>query len=108
VTPIPHFSYHVAERYDLERVAGVVRQIARDTPPFRVKTSGLGIFTGPERVLYVIVDHNPILAALHRRIWEAMDGLTDTANPYYHPDTGIRIITHKDVTTNCCRRSRID
>ncbi len=99
MTPIPHFSYHVAEHYDMERVAGIVRQIARDTPPFRVKTSGLGIFTGPDRVLYVIVDHNPVLAALHRRIWEAMDGLTDTANPYYHPDNWHPhiTITHKDV-----------
>ncbi len=31
VTPFPHFSYHVAEQYEVDKLTEIVRQVARDT-----------------------------------------------------------------------------
>ena len=45
-TPFPHFSYHVAAEYDMNRLESRLRTLARRMAPFRVCTSGLGIFTG--------------------------------------------------------------
>lgn len=47
----PHFSYHVAEKYDLDRVHAELEGLARMLKPFTVRTSGIGIFTRKQPVI---------------------------------------------------------
>ncbi len=69
VTPFPHFSFQVAEEYDVGEVEQFLRGLAARTRPFRATTAGLGIFTSEQPVLYVSLVRGPRLDALHREIW---------------------------------------
>src|SRR5437764_1394983 len=73
VTPYPHFSYHVADHYDLTVLEPTLRRIAQGAPPFVVRTTGLGIFTGSSPVLYVPVVRDPVLTEFQRRLWQAVE-----------------------------------
>jgi hypothetical protein len=45
-TPYPHFSYHIALYYDVEKIESVLKRITANIRKFKVRTSGLGIFSG--------------------------------------------------------------
>lgn len=77
--PFPHVSYHVAERYDLERVAATLARAAARTQPFTARVTGLGAFTAPEPTLYLAVERGPGLEALHATLWEALATEPDLA-----------------------------
>jgi len=66
VTPYPHFSYHVAQGYDVDKVESVLQRITSNITTFKVRTSGLGIFTGASPVLYIPVARSLELAELHQ------------------------------------------
>ncbi|HEX6385194.1 MAG TPA: 2'-5' RNA ligase family protein, partial [Anaerolineae bacterium] len=93
VVHYPHFSYHVAGDYDLDRLAAALEAIARETAAFTVKASGLGIFTGPEPVLYVPVVRSAALTALHQRVWTAVEHASRDSIAYYAPDLWLPHIT---------------
>src|SRR5262245_39184 len=67
--PVPHFSFHVAEKYNREKLDITLKQAAREMSPFMVRTNGLGIFTGKEPVLYIPVTRTPELTQFHQRLW---------------------------------------
>ena len=92
-TPFPHFSYHVAPGYDLALLRTRLEQFARTTPPFRVRTAGLGIFTGPNPVIYMPVVRSPLLSALHQALWPAVEETATGGLTYYQPDLWIPHIT---------------
>ena len=97
--PIPHFSYQVAEAYDLDRLQTVLGNIAHNTAPFPAKTTGLGIFTGSESVhpvLYVPVVRSPQLTAFQRLIWYETLSLGTGVADYYAPDNWIPHIALAD------------
>lgn len=83
---IPHLTYHVATDYDTGVVVPHLRHIASQTPPFVIQTNGLGLFTGPQPVLYIYVRPSPHLDALHRRVWDAIDGSAGGPSLLYNPD----------------------
>ncbi|MFW5708709.1 MAG: 2'-5' RNA ligase family protein [Chloroflexota bacterium] len=85
VTPIPHFSYHVAENYDISQLDELLELFTRQIEPFTIRTSGLGIFTGPEPVLYIPVVPDGNLLSIHRRIWQAIDATAQGSSLYYQP-----------------------
>ena len=99
VVNYPHFSYHVAEDYKLDRLAAVLEAIARQTAAFTVKASGLGIFTGPEPVLYVPIVRSAMLTKLHRQVWTAVEPTSRDSIAYYTPDLWLPHITlgHDDI-----------
>lgn len=99
ITPVAHFSYHVSEGYDSERIGQVLDDIAGKVSPFVVKTVGLGIFTGDDPVLYVPVLLNPALITLHEQLWSALAEIATGPLHLYHPDRWQPHITltHKDV-----------
>jgi 2'-5' RNA ligase len=87
ITAFPHFSYQVAEAYDEATCDGLLRALAARTRPFRVRTTGLGIFTVASPILYIPLVRSPQLAALHREIWDGVRQTTPGAVAhYYHPD----------------------
>ena len=100
ITPYPHFSYHVAQAYDDMQLDVALRDVARRTEPFRVQTTGLGVFTGELPVLYLPVVRTRELSSLHGELWKAISPLASGAVSYYRPATWMPHITlaHGDLT----------
>lgn len=90
---LPHFSYQVAEEYDVGRLKELLRGFAREVSPFEVRTSGLGVFTGERPVLYVPIVRTPALSWLHRVLWRELSGTGQNISGYYRPEYWIPHIT---------------
>lgn len=99
-TPYPHFSYHVATDYDLERLPSVLEGIAGETAVFSISTSSLGVFTGANPVLYIPVVRAGALGHLHEQVWTAVEPISSGAQVYYSPANWLPHITlaQHDVT----------
>lgn len=99
-TPFPHFSYQVAAGYDPDALRPILQRRARDQPPFRVRTGGLGLFTGASPVLYVPVVRDEPLARFHGALWSNLAGAGAGVLPYYRPESWLPHITlaHGDLT----------
>jgi hypothetical protein len=93
VTPYPHFSYHVAQVYDVDKIEPVLQRITSNITTFKVRTSGLGIFTGTSPVLYIPVARNLELTELHQELWEQISPSSSGAQEYYHPNQWMPHIT---------------
>jgi 2'-5' RNA ligase len=70
-TPDPHITYQLAGVAKRTALIDVLARVARQTQPFAAYTTGLGIFPGPNPVIYIPVLRSEALNALHRRIHEA-------------------------------------
>jgi 2'-5' RNA ligase len=99
-TAVPHFSYHVAPTYDLEKVKTVLLEMRATTPPLTVRTTGIGIFPGALPVLYIPIARSPELQALHTRLWPKLQAIAHDSLDYYAPHNWFPHITlgHKDIT----------
>ena len=86
VTPYPHFSWQISEEYDFDRLEAAMQQVAARAKPFAVKTAGLGIFSGENPVVYLLVARNSRMAQLHNEIWQATSGLGTGVSEYYNDD----------------------
>lgn len=93
MTPIPHFSYHVAEAYDGEALNEVLSDCARQWAPFTIRTAGLGIFTGTQPVLYVPVVRDANLTALHADLVERLQPIARQPVCHYLPRNWLPHIT---------------
>jgi 2'-5' RNA ligase len=93
VTPFPHFSYHVAGDYDRPALEAVLRDFARTQAPFRVTTTGLGIFTGAAPVVYIPVVRDPALTAFHQALWPRLEAVARGGSAYYAPAAWVPHIT---------------
>ncbi len=93
VTPYPHVSYHVAAQYDLLRLDPILQRMAGETAPFRLRTAGLGVFTGAQPVLYLPVVRTAPLSLVHAALWQAIAPAAGGSNGYYHPDQWMPHIT---------------
>ena len=98
-TPFPHFSYHVAEGYDMDLLESILPRLVSHSAAFRVRTAGLGVFSGDHPVLYVPVVRNPALSALHQRLWRELAGASAGTVEYYHPERWMPHITLADDDT---------
>jgi 2'-5' RNA ligase len=93
VTPYPHFSYHVAQDYDVDKLESVLKRITSNITTFKVRTSGLGIFTGASPVLYIPVVRSQELTQLHAELWQEISPASSGVQEYYHPDQWMPHIT---------------
>ena len=89
----PHFSYQVAMRYNVKSLEAALRQIAASKTSFQVKTSGLGIFTRPQLVLYIPVVCSPELMQFHEALWQEISSTGSGIEDYYHASHWIPHIT---------------
>jgi 2'-5' RNA ligase len=104
--PLPHFSWHVAEAYDDSLIKTELKDLTHGKGPLIVRTTGLGLFTGPSPVIYIPVVKDAALAAYHQAIWEHIQPLANQPLPFYSPDAWVPHITlaYGDVnpkTLNC-------
>ncbi len=93
VTPYPHFSYQIAPQYATDRLEDALRAFAAGTAPFRVRTSGLGVFTGASPVLYIPVVRDPQLTAFQRALWDATAPTGTGVSDLYAPEHWMPHIT---------------
>jgi 2'-5' RNA ligase len=92
-SPYPHFSWLSAEELKWNAIQTRLRRICASTQSFKVRTAGLGIFTGPRPILYLPLVKTLELMRLHERIWKAELKYLVQPNAYYAPGSWIPHIT---------------
>lgn len=92
-TPIPHFSWQGADRYQFEQVETVLQTLSQEIQPFTVNVSGIGIFTGLQPVIYLALIKDSTLLNIHRQIWERVLPYAVKPNLYYDPRSWVPHIT---------------
>lgn len=99
---VPHFSYHVAENYDREKLEVVLKEVAAETAVFPVSATGIGIFTSENPVVYVPIARSMALAQLHARLWPRLQAISTDSVGYYAPNIWFPHITlgHNDITSD--------
>jgi 2'-5' RNA ligase len=86
---IPHFSWQTAESYDFPPLREKLAGICKDIPPFKIRTSGLGIFPGERKILFLIIAKDRPLMDLHKRIWEDTIQFSSQASALYSPENWV-------------------
>lgn len=85
-TADPHITYQLAGVRKLSLLKAVLREVARTTKPFPAFTTGLGVFPGPNPVIYIPVLRSDALNQLHRRIVNATAPLCLRTDKFSGPD----------------------
>jgi 2'-5' RNA ligase len=101
LTPFPHFTWQVTENYDLSRFEVALHALAGQVQPFSIHTSGLGLFTGENPIVYVSIVKDEPLMRFHSLLWEKMAGIAFHPALYYSPAQWVPHITlgYKDLTS---------
>jgi 2'-5' RNA ligase len=81
----PHFSWLGAQEYDETVVEKTLSRLARQSHPFVIRTTGLGVFSGINPVLYIPLIKSRQLALFHQKVWNELVAAGSGINPYYHP-----------------------
>jgi len=85
-TPDPHITYQLAGVRQLSALKTVLQEVANTTRPFPAFTTGLGVFPGPNPVIYIPVLRSNQLNALHQRILRATAPLCLRTDKFSGPD----------------------
>jgi 2'-5' RNA ligase len=89
----PHFSYHVADDYNLTPLRPGLEELARATRTFSAQVSGIGIFTRKEPVIYLPVVRSAGLQTMHGNVARLADPSATGINEYYAADIWIPHVT---------------
>ena len=87
-TYLPHFTYHSAEGYDLDRLEAVLRRRAAESVPFEARCSVLAVIRAPEMPCFFLpLVRASVLNELHGKLWEELSeiasGIVDRYGPEY-------------------------
>jgi len=93
ILAMPHMSYHTAEKYDEEKLAVILEEVASQERPFTITASGIGIFPAPNPIVYVPVVRTADLTNLHTQLCTQLDPIAQNSNPFFAPDSWIPHIT---------------
>jgi len=101
-TPFPHFSWQIAEEYHIDQLEHQINKISKSFNPFSIHTAGIGIFTGPQPVIYINVAKNPEMVILHTHLWEQCSIVSYGSSLLYSPKTWIPHISlaYTDISKN--------
>jgi len=86
VTPYPHFSWQIAQNYDLEHIERIMTGVVSTVTPFTIRTTGLGIFTGPRPVVFIALVKNAALMSFHKMLWDLTRPFSSGLSPLYSPE----------------------
>ena len=92
-TPYPHFSYQIAQDYNVEQLEPILQRFATGRAAFQVKTSGIRLFTGPHPVLHIPVVRDHELTRVHQELWPDISAAGSGISDYYHPANWMPHIT---------------
>ena len=93
LTSVPHLTWHIAENYELPDLKERLFVWSAGKRPFRVQAAGLGLFTGPEPVVYVPVVKSPHLARFHQKLIKQILPLSVGPSVFYSPAVWMPHIT---------------
>ena len=84
---LPHFSYHVADDYDLTALERLLTRLAGTYAAFDVRLAGIGTLGhGSHRIVYLNVVRSPALASLQDALWDAASAASTGVIDHYHRD----------------------
>jgi 2'-5' RNA ligase len=86
VTPYPHFSWNIAEEFDIESLKSTLLAITENLHPVEIRTTGIGLFTGSNPVIFIPVVKDAELVRLHTTIWKQIQPISKGLSPYYSPN----------------------
>ncbi len=86
MTPYPHVTLLTAEIPDIQELKEYLDQVCIETPPFKIRTTGLGIFPGVAPVVFVPVLRTPILNQLHSKLHQDVSEMSSEMGVYYNPN----------------------
>jgi hypothetical protein len=93
VMPIPHFTWNVAQKYNLKEVENIIRSLVKETGPIEIKSTGLAFFNNEMFVAYNGIHKNSVLRNLHKNICKQIIVSSEEPSQYYLPDKWIPHIT---------------
>ena len=86
ITADPHITWMICEVSRLAQLKRYLSQVAGNTRPIRVKTTGLGVFPGQHPVIFVPVIRADGLNLMHTQLFNGIRPFSgDTVN-FYNPD----------------------
>ena len=88
-----HFSWHVAENYDLPAMMTLLSDLAHTISIFEIQTTGFGVFTALHPVLYLPIVKTERLSEFHKAIWNRIYSVSERTIPYYAPENWMPHIT---------------
>jgi len=91
--PTPHLTWMVCEELGVDQAAPMLTQITSQEGLLSSRTSGIGIFTGENPVLYLPIVKTQQMITLHQEIWNLLQPMTKTSNEFYSPDDWVPHIT---------------
>jgi 2'-5' RNA ligase len=86
MTPYPHLTLLTAEIPDMEELQQYLVQTTRETEPFTIRTTGLGVFPGEKPVIYIPVLRTNMLNQLHARLHRDISEMSSEMGIYYNPN----------------------
>jgi hypothetical protein len=92
ITPWPHISYQQGD-YDLGVLPGILEKLAGATKRFEIETTGLGIFSGLQPVLYIPVVRTAELSDFQRLLWTVVGTSCRNASDDYWVSNWVPHIT---------------
>lgn len=93
ITPVPHFSWQLVERYQLDRLFEVLDEFCKKSQPFLARTTGLGLFTGENPVIYIPLVKDYQLLQFHEALWKETAPSGSGISLHYSPENWIPHIT---------------
>jgi len=85
----PRFTYQAAERFEAARLELALAGVAAAARKFEAQAAGLGVFAGPEAIVYASIAPSDRLRAMHRLVWDAMLRLGSGRGAAYAPQTWV-------------------
>lgn len=100
--PYPHFSWLTGADFSDKHIFDLLEDLCKKLEPFEIKTTGIGIFTGDEPIIYLPLVKTKKLFEYHQMIWALIENHVSEVNSYYSPENWIPHITigFGDVTTD--------
>jgi len=81
-TPLPHFSWQVADGYQRNVLENIIQNIVATAKPLVVHATGLGFFTAESPVVYIPVVRSKQLSEFHEIIWDHLIPISENPSPY--------------------------
>ena len=85
VTPFPHFSWLIGSDFEWKAFEFALQEIAAQASPLTVRTTGLGLFTGSNPVVFIPIIRTKELSEFHQLVWERIQPFGEGLSSYYSP-----------------------
>ncbi|HPS33604.1 MAG TPA: 2'-5' RNA ligase family protein [Anaerolineaceae bacterium] len=82
---VPHFTWQLGERYDLDAVIPVLKTAAEALEPFDIVVQGVQHFVSQSPVVFLEIIKNAALVKTHLKLWQLLQEHTAEPNLLYSP-----------------------